>query len=439
MNETLPPEQIRRLIVTRANDPRVMHAWAGRRMAEAPLEGLIWSRRARTAAPLAPPPRHREAHALWCLGRIDEADVAGLRGVLLDPSDWHAWINVGNVKKRLGDSALALRICGWAQAADAPFHMAGMNAAVLRLGQGDFAGGWPLYRARYIRLGADPTTIWPDIPEWRGAPIAGRLRIVTEQGIGDAVMFMTLIQAARERVGAMTLLVTQRLHSLIQRSFPDIEVVAPDTDGMLADLSPAEAWVCAGELPAALGLFTGGPVRPQPYLKVSPARRDRIRERLQNRHPGKRLIGITWTSLAEDGWRRTVAPSLWHPISDLDDVALVSLQYSPRTGDLAAFGDRLDIDHGIEPFRDLDGLAALVAAMDVVVSPPNNTVHFAGALGMPCHVMLPVDPDWRWGEDGDDCRWYENMRLHRQRRIGDWAPVVESVARTLRRKDGHSP
>ncbi|MFX4221759.1 MAG: hypothetical protein ACMVO3_12755 [Thalassobaculum sp.] len=439
MNTTLPPEQIRRLIVTRANDPRPMHAWAGTRMAEAPLEGMVWSRRARTANPYAAPPRHREAQALWRLGRIVEADSAGRRGVLLEPGDWHAWINVGNVKKRLGDSALALRICGWAKAADAPFHMAGMNAAVLHLRRGDFTAGWPLYRARHHTLGADPATVWPDLPEWDGGPISGRLRLLTEQGIGDTIMFMTLVEAVRERVGSLTLLVTKRLRGLIQRSFPDVHVVAPDTDGTLEALPDAEAWICAGEVPAALGLFTGGSVRPAPYLAIDPERRRRIRTRLQRRHPGKRLVGITWTSKAEDGWRRTVHPTLWHALSDIDDIALISLQYKPATGDLAAFGDRLDLHHGIDPFHDLDGLAALVSAMDAVVSPPNNTVHFAGALGVPCHVMLPVDPDWRWGEDGARSRWYETVRLYRQRRDGEWGPVVEEVAENLRRKDRLTP
>lgn len=433
MNDPLPPDQIRRLVVTRAGDPRIQHAWAGQRMAEAPLEGLIWSRRARLADPLAPPPRHREALALWSLGRPREAEIAALHGVLLGPGDGHAWINFSNVKKRLGDDALALKLCGWARAAGAPAHMADMNAAILHLRRGDFARGWPLYRARHKALGVEPATIWPQIPEWDGTQLRGRLRVVTEQGIGDAIMFMTLLTAIRDRVGSVTLLVTARLRALMQRSFPGVHVVAPDIDRSGAALPSAEAWICAGDLPAALGPARFGATRPVPYLEPDPRRRQVQRARLQRRYPGKRLVGITWTSRAEDGWRRTVAPALWRPIAELEDVALVSLQYSASRSDLAAFDDMLDIDHGIEPVDDLDGLAALVASMDVVVSPPNNTVHFAGALGVPCHVMLPVDPDWRWGKDEHYLRWYNTVYCHRQRRAGDWAPVVDSVLQDLSR------
>jgi ADP-heptose:LPS heptosyltransferase len=307
-----------------------------------------------------------------------------------------------------------------------------MNAAILYLRRGDYRRGWPLYRARHHMLGAHPAMIWPDLSEWDGRPLSGRLRLVTEQGIGDAVMFLTLVEAVRARVGAVTLLVTARLKALVQRSFPDIQVVAPDTDRTVGSLPPADAWICAGDLPAALGLGLSSAVRPTPYLKADRRRSEALRDRLQRRHPGKRLVGITWTSQAEDGWRRTVPPALWQPIADLEDVTLVSLQYRADRPDVAAFGDRLEIDHGIEPFDDLDGLAALTAAMDVVVSPPNNTVHFAGALGLPCHVMLPVDPDWRWGKDDSYLRWYDAMVLHRQKRTGDWLPVVASVVQELR-------
>ena len=103
MNEPLPPEQVRRLAVTRANEPRVLYAWAGHRMAEAPLEGLKWTRRAAVADPAVPPPRHREALALWTLGRIGDAERAARRGLLLGPGDGPAWINFSNVRKRLGD------------------------------------------------------------------------------------------------------------------------------------------------------------------------------------------------------------------------------------------------------------------------------------------------------------------------------------------------
>lgn len=426
------PTRIRRILAADPGDARAMYAWAGTRMSDRPTEALGWARRAGMVQPLAVPPRTREAQALLQLGRCREGHAASRRGLLIDPADWSSWINLGIFQKRFGDTAAALRSCARASLLGAPDKTAVMNAAVLRLRAGDFAAGWRMYRARHQSLGADPAAIWPALPEWDGQPLAGRLRVLTEQGIGDTIMFLTLLHALRDRVGAITLLVNPRLERLLRRSFPSLDVVAPDPTGALPWLPDAAAWVCAGDLPALLGLFTGGVDVPRPYLKADPGRARRLRERLVARHPGKRLVGITWTSRAEDGWRRTVPPAMWLPIADIEHVALVSLQYGATTTDLATFGHRVDSGHGVEPLQDLDGLVALVAAMDAVVSPTNNTVHFAGALGVPSHVMLPVDPDWRWGEDGAASRWYDTARLYRQRREGDWRPVIDEVAQGLR-------
>ncbi|EDP61327.1 TPR domain protein, interruption-C [alpha proteobacterium BAL199] len=259
----------------------------------------------------------------------------------------------------------------------------------------------------------------------------GRLRILVEQGIGDAIMFLTLMHGVRPRVGAITLLVGPRLATLMRRSFPDVDIVAPDEQGQLPSLAPAAAWICAGDLPAALGLFIGGDLRPHPYLQPDRRLSERLRTGIRRRSPSRGLVGISWTSQAQDGWRRTIAPTEWRPLIRMPGIRLVSLQYGASAGDLAAFGDGIECEHGIEPLTDIDGFAALVAAMDMVVSPPNNTVHFAGALGVPCRVLLPEDPDWRWGRSGTTNRWYDRTRLYRRSAQVDWSDLIGQIAAEL--------
>ncbi|MBL3931461.1 glycosyltransferase family 9 protein, partial [Bacteroides thetaiotaomicron] len=69
--------------------------------------------------------------------------------------------------------------------------------------------------------------------------------------------------------------------------------------------------------------------------------------------------------------------------------------------------------------------AALVDAMDAVISVDTSVAHLAGALGRPPAVMLPHTPDFRWLLDRDDSPWYPGARLFRQPEGGQWAPVVE--------------
>lgn len=102
-------------------------------------------------------------------------------------------------------------------------------------------------------------------------------------------------------------------------------------------------------------------------------------------------------------------------------------------------GLALDTEHGIEPLDSLDGLAALVAAVDLVVCPANNTVHFAGAMAKPCLTLLPNFPDWRWGLRRPDTPWYRGMRTIRQTRDGEWADVMSEVRDLLLKRVGSTP
>ena len=81
---------------------------------------------------------------------------------------------------------------------------------------------------------------------------------------------------------------------------------------------------------------------------------------------------------------------------------------------------------------DLDDFAAQVAAMDLVVSVSNTTVHFSGALGIPTWVMLNTSPLAVWMMDRSDSPWYPSVRLFRQSEAGVWDNVVGQVAEALR-------
>ena len=78
-----------------------------------------------------------------------------------------------------------------------------------------------------------------------------------------------------------------------------------------------------------------------------------------------------------------------------------------------------------------DQTAALVCALDLVVSVCTSLVHLGGALGRPVWVLAPVSPEWRYGFAGEAMPWYPSVRLFRQARYGEWEPVIAAAAREL--------
>ena len=87
----------------------------------------------------------------------------------------------------------------------------------------------------------------------------------------------------------------------------------------------------------------------------------------------------------------------------------------------------------VDTFNDIDDLAALVDACDVIVTISNTTAHLAGALGKPVFLMLPyaIGRFWCWQADRSDALWYPDVRIFRQPKEGDWASVIRDVRDAL--------
>ncbi|MEM7197458.1 MAG: hypothetical protein AAF352_03720, partial [Pseudomonadota bacterium] len=189
-----------------------------------------------------------------------------------------------------------------------------------------------------------------------------------------------------------------------------------------------------GSLPRLLNLFTEQCPHPlPPYFQVDTKRRDQFAATLQSRFAGKMLIGTSWYT--KTNVRRSMDLQRMLPILKTPGCQFIALQY----GDIGAQLEELEKTHGISIYRfedldvydDLDGLAALIAALDLVISTPNTTVHITGAVGTMGWNILPFGSDWRWRLEVDRVPWYQTIRLFRQPNWGDWDPVVAEVAKAL--------
>jgi ADP-heptose:LPS heptosyltransferase len=177
-----------------------------------------------------------------------------------------------------------------------------------------------------------------------------------------------------------------------------------------------------------LASFTAGGA----YLKADPERRDTLKEA----YGSDRLrVGLSWhTTAAGTGWRRRVALSALLPLLRSRAARFVSLQYGDHAAEIAALADHgieLLQDSAIDPLTDLDGFAAQIAALDLVITIDNSTAHMAGALGVPCWVLLHHSPEWRWLLQRNDSVWWPSLRLFRQPAPGDWDAVIKELTVAL--------
>lgn len=366
-------------------------------------------------------------------GRIESAEAAYRRALDLQPEAAGILTNL----------ALLLHESGRLEEAEAVYHraleqdpaqdFARYNFSLMRLSQGRLREGWEGYECRWRMKGFNALRHQGPHRPWLGEPLNGESMVVwQEQGIGDVILYAGLVPDLLDRGPHLVIECEARLVTLLQRSFPQTQVVMR-TDQVHPDAREARWQSPLGSLCKWLRRDLDDFRWRGPYLVPDRARVAELRQRYRSQASGP-VIGISWRSgNYKVGVRKSLPLQEWVPLLGFSGATFVSLQYGPCGDELG----QLERDHGIrvlndatvDPMLDLDGFAAQVAAMDLVISTSNSTVHFAGALDVPAWVLLPGGDAllWYWFRDSERCPWYPGMRLFRQDSHGDWACVLGRV------------
>ncbi len=342
------------------------------------------------------------AHALRDLGRLDEA-IAAYDEVLAECPQF-------------GDALI--------------------NRCYSLLMRGDYVAGWSAYEQRF-----DATqTLLKDfgISRWRGEPFQGkRVLVLAEQGIGDEIMFASCIPDLQAIAGDCLIQCSRRLTGLFARSFPQASVHGADKnedDEWLRALPAIDFQVPIGSLPLHFRRAHSQFPAHGGYLRAEPARIEAWRRTLTAPTKAAR-IGIAWRggTLRNRQYLRSSSLADWVPIIAHPHYEFVSLQYGDCTSELQALGAQrhLALRDAGNAAADLDELAALISALDLVISVDNTVAHLAGALGARVWVLLPFSAEWRYLRSANSMPWYSSARLFRQPRPRDWAAVMDRVARAL--------
>ena len=151
-------------------------------------------------------------------------------------------------------------------------------------------------------------------------------------------------------------------------------------------------------------------------------------------------VGFAWagSSSRRNDARRSVAPGRFQPLFGVPGVEFFSLQVGERAGEIDTIADAPNVHPLPMQVSDFAATAAIVDALDLVISVDTAVVHLAGALAKPVWVLLPYARPYLWLTDRADSPWYPRARLFAQSRPGDWEPVFEEAAAALAKLAGPS-
>jgi len=368
---------------------------------------------------------------------FEEAVAESEKAIAIRPDYVEAHNNLGTALIELGRFSDANLAFEKAIAIDPQCAQAHHNRSLVLLLTAQFEQGWKEYEWRWRHDGFS-TPLRPfSQPWWDGSSEdVTKLLVWAEQGIGDEVQFSGLIRHIISRDIDVVIECDQRLLPLMQRSFPGKIVVGrtEPPNPLLKDPLITHQ-IPMASIPGVLGLSPDSMPLQSAFLIPDKTLRDRLRSEYK-RDGNPVLVGISFRSgNSQEGRKRSIGLELWGPVLKVAGARFVNLQYGECSRQLQEacdlFGVKVLDDEKIDPLKNLESFASQVAAMDLVISVDNSTVHFAGALGVEVWTMLPNVPDWRWGLGDDTTRWYSTMRLFRQQERGNWKPIISRIADEL--------
>jgi Flp pilus assembly protein TadD len=357
-----------------------------------------------------------------------QALAASQRAIALDPPNLdmlnlHGWnlVDLGRVREALDVAEQGIKV----SPRDA--RMFWLRAFALLL-LGDFKQGWENFEARWYVPELKLTPRQFPFPQWRGEDLRGKSIFLTpEQGMGDTLMFARYIPLLQQRGAQVMLAVGPELEPLLARSFPGLRLMH---DG---DRLPAADFHCSlMSLPLGFGTTLETVPANVPYLIADPKKMERWKARLSEFSGLK--VGLAWAGRPSnpDDFNRTIPLQKFAPLASVQRVKFISLQKGAGVADIANVPE-LSLADWSDEFVDFTDTAALMSAVDLMISVCSAPAHLSGGLGRPTWVLLPFSADCRWMLDREDSPWYPTARLFRQPRLRDWDSVIERVAQELRR------
>ncbi len=360
----------------------------------------------------------------------------------LAPGYSGARYNLACAQLDLGDVGAALSSCELALAEAAePAERATIRfaRATMLLCAGRLGEGWEAYEARLDPDLPDSPIFEISLPRLPGPVADGPLLVVAEQGVGDEILFAGLLPDLLAESAQVTLAAEPRLLALFQRSFPNVRVIPHATQRVkgrrrrwVPDEPAAGSWIPLASLTRRYRRSVADfPDRPR-YLSPDPARVAHWRGWLAAQ-PG-RTAGLLWkggSAIATRALQYCPFAEL-EPVLKTPGISFVNLQYGdsgPEQAAAAAMGVELLQPPGLNLREDLDDLAALCSALDLVIGPANATTNLAAACGAQVWFVAAPMAWTQLGTDGSP--WYRGSRTFVAAGHGEWTAAVAAVASAL--------
>lgn len=352
------------------------------------------------------------------------------KALKVDPSSYQAWFNLAHVYSVEGqnkNAVSALKICKKLRPNDKDTEY---FLAIAMMSIKDYNHGLELFENRLCRETAIAIQekTYPNLASrsrlWHGEDIKDKtIFVYYEAGFGDVIMFSRYLPLLKNKCKKLVFYPQRPLVPLFADSGLGIDELI---DGFIPEKDlDFDVHTPLLSLPYLLGL-KGNKVfeTPEGYLKANPMLTNVYHKKFFDNNKIK--IGIKWQGNTYYDKDRVIPTEAFSPLIEIEGTKFYSFQTFEGSEELAKLRKYDVADVGSE-LTDFSHTASALMNLDLVICNDTSLAHLAGALGIPCFVILPYEVNWRWHDDLSRCDWYNSVKLFRQKSIGDWSGVIGEV------------
>lgn len=359
-------------------------------------------------------------------GKLEKFDLAiqdYSQAIYINPRHYQAFNNRGVAYRELRKFEKAIVDFGHSIAIQPNFADGYRNKALSHLMIEDYDNAWALNEYRWGSPNFTSQKRDFKQPLWLGMkPLAGKkILLHSEQGLGDSLQFCRYITKFHSMNCTVFLEVEKPLLRIMETLLPKSQIFEKGTG-----LPDFDYHCPLMSLPLAFKTTIKNIPCQTPYLAACPDRTRWWKNYLGQKT--KPRLGIAWKgnpANSRDRKRSIPLPKIIHHLSK--DFDWYSLQMHISDEDQQLITNTKRITHFGELIGDFAETAALCNALDAVVSVDTSIAHLAGALGRPVYLLLSYVADARWHDSRDNCPWYPNTTIFRQRSDRDWEEPIRNL------------
>lgn len=371
------------------------------------------------------------------------------RAIASSPTSTELFCNLGGIYGEMKDAEKAEQLFKQALAIDPECPAAHVDLAFCCHLQNRWKEGFEHYeyRFKHFKQLSYYLYAYDQSKRWTGKEslIGKKILLYGEQGLGDMIQFVRYVKRLKA-LGAYTIVhcadilndVIMRIEGVdetVNRNIVNHPQLGFNTQSM-PDLFPPYDYQCS--LMSLPYLLEDYELDGKPYLKPKVV----FNIKKQKKYADTFNVGIAWAGSPahpNDEWR-SVKLKMFEEISQIHGIKLFNLQVNgskrvypmkKKVVDLAEGCEDMKLVDMTQMIQHFDDSATIISGLDLVVSVDTALVHLAGALGVPCWMLVPFNPDWRWGLEGETTPWYDSLRLFRQDTRKDWSGVFTRLKEAL--------